>query len=378
MNSYTLSSQLSCRPGDEHFATMADFMESAKQCKESSIEANIPNKDISFVGDRKDREDMIGIKIYDSVVAPTRFTTEKISTRLGLPISLVGRLSFTTYCQGLNELWSNHVGESKVLLQRKGDSNIIRDLTDISYARVWDNDYYAIIREFLPNGFAPAIPSINSDGNGRNIRGNNKPALFRGDRDSVCFWQTDSDNGGSSDFGGLRMGIMAWNSEVKSRSLGYQTFLFRGMCANFIIWDVAQQRTRRKYHRGQNVAFDRYFEELKKYLVELDTTLNPSTLDVFGKAAKTPFVGNGKATHENREKAAEKIKQFWTTVGKKDSIQIVEDSMLPQNAAQTGDPELSYLTIANGISWFAKDTNYSDSLEEGGKIAGSILQAASL
>ena len=71
-----------------------------------------------------------------------------------------------------------------------------------------------------------------------NAKGNTKPALFRSDRDSFSFFY--SDRTPHDPFGGLRKGVMVFNSEVGAKCLGFATFLFRDVCSNFMIWGVGE------------------------------------------------------------------------------------------------------------------------------------------
>ena len=126
----------------------------------------------------------------------------------------------------------------------------MRSITSESYSRVWDlNILKEVERWLLPQGYKPALPTLNTDAEQRNVFGNSKPALFRGDRDSFCFYYTEPDANGA-DFGGLRRGHMWWNSEVGHRSVGSADLLFRDMCSNFLIWNATDVVRRRRVHRG--------------------------------------------------------------------------------------------------------------------------------
>src|SRR5262249_16799483 len=70
---------------------------------------------------------------------------------------------------------------------------------------------------------APAMPTVNTDEKGTNLLGNTKPALFRSDRDSFAFFYGDKAPGDDG-LGGMRKGIVVYNSEVGAKSFGFSTF----------------------------------------------------------------------------------------------------------------------------------------------------------
>ena len=130
----------------------------------------------------------------------------------------------------------------------------LRAVTSDRYERVWDADVYdQVDRWLLPNGFIPAVPTINTDAQGTNILGNTKPALFRSDRDSFAFFYGDK-SPGDDGFGGLRRGVVVYNSEVGAKSFGFSTFYFREVCANFLIWDATGVKARRARHTARRAV----------------------------------------------------------------------------------------------------------------------------
>ena len=101
------------------------------------------------------------------------------------------------------------------------DGDRLRAVTSDRYERVFDSELYeAIDRWLLPSGFIPALPTMNTDAVGTNARGNTKPALFRSDRDSFSFFMSEQTP--HDPFGGLRKGLVVFNSEVGGKSEIYQ------------------------------------------------------------------------------------------------------------------------------------------------------------
>src|SRR5439155_12859540 len=130
---------------------------------------------------------------------------------------------------------------------------------------------------------------------GTNILSNTKPALFRSDRDSFSFFYGDKEPGDDG-LGGLRKGIVVFNSEVGAKSFGFSTFYFREMCANFLVWDASGVEHRRARHTS---AVRDLFREFREDLQEIGAVLTTAELDVFEKARTTRFVPQGPSERED-------------------------------------------------------------------------------
>ena len=365
-----MAQQLAERPADEHFSTMQEFLASAKESKDTSTELTVDTNTIQFAAD----DDTFGITLAaagDGIFPMTRHALEKANRILGYDLNLLKRLTTKTVINSLNELWVARTtmrGKTKVFLQTKNNTAIIRDIREESYNLAFDYDYYSLLNEFMPNGMKPAIPTINK-------RPTDKPALFRGDRDAMCFFSTEKDNGGNADLGGLRMGLLAWNSEVQNRSIGYEQMIFREMCGNFLIWDYQAGTKKRKYHTQGDSNFANFYRDTRRYLTEMDDKLNPDMTKVMEDAMRKPFTAqNGKYNQETKEQAIDKLREiFKQRMSKGFATDIVEATTLPQNANQTGDPELSFWTISNGLTWAGKNSKFASDIESAARMAGDVL-----
>ena len=217
-------------------------------------------------------------------------------------------------------------------------------------------------RWLLGSGFIPAVPTINTDEFGTNVMGNTKPALFRSDRSCFCFFYSNKAPGDDG-FGGLRKGVMVWNSEVGARSIAYQTFYFRDMCANFLIWDATGIKNRRARHTGRVKHVVREFHE---DLVRISADMTTAEYDVFAKAKETRFVPHG--TDEHADVIKRLNKEF--KVSEADAREIVELAYLEENPG-----DVSVWGIVNGITSAAKGHAYAESRTRVGSLAGRVLTA---
>lgn len=377
------SRQLYSRPDDEHFESQDAIKADAKRAVETGSEVDCREL-IVLARELDDPAGPFRLQLDNGeTVTPNHFSMSQLCGLAKLQMTGIRRLAPKTAAQALNESLryvddtlpgsaeDDGIALSGVrLLLERTDNGVqrVRSITSQGYSRVWDYQWLQEVdRWLIPRGYVPALPTINTDSQQRNILGNNKPALFRGDRDSFAFYYTEQDAGGN-DFGGLRRGFMVWNSEVGHRSIGYCSLLFREMCANFLIWDAANVVKQRRIHRGDMRPF---FLEMQRAMSELSRELEPVELQKLDLAARTAFAGDGSPTDANKTVAAERLtRQFRLTRSLADAT--VTAALLPENATDNG---LSYFAIANGLTWEAKDTAHASSLLELGNTQKDILEA---
>ncbi|MBI5851762.1 MAG: hypothetical protein HZB39_12160 [Planctomycetes bacterium] len=356
------SVNLFTRPMDEHFASFPELMQRCHTSRQAGREVPSDAKRILFLN----RNDKLSVVVGDDhEVVPTAWSLSQIAASCRVPVYVLEQLKTDTAVRVLNETYPRSELSERLALVENGR---LRALTSSSYSRLWDVHVLGEIhRWLLPDGrFVPAMPTVNTDQVGTNLRGNNKPALFRGDRDSFTFFYS-SKRPGDDGLGGLRKGIVVYNSEVGARSFGYETFYFREMCANFLIWDARQVVRRRAIHKG---SLDRVFREFKLDLIEASAEIEQHELDVFRRAAEISFAGDGSPTKENREAAEERLqREFGAT--KTMSRRAVEAALNPENPG-----DLSLWGIANGFTSIAKLETWAGSMADLSVQAGRVLALA--
>jgi hypothetical protein len=371
------SRELFNRPDDGHFESFDALKTSAVASQALGEEVSVPASEIIVVArEEADPLGAYGVQLQDGrTVDPNNYSMNQLCTGAKVPMPLLERLSPATGAKVLNEsLRHEDVTDRRALLENTENGNPrLRAITSDSYFRVWDSEILQDIeRWLLPMGFKPALPTINTDAQQRNILGNSKPALFRGDRDSFSFFYTDKEDGDTDGFGGLRRGFMVGNSEVGARAAVYRQFFFRDMCANFLIWDASQVETRRQVHRGER-NMRMWFLEMRDAIQRLSVEVGGKDLERFQKAAQVAFAGDGSPTDANKAKAAQRLnRQF--RVPKGPATDAVEAALLPLN--QSDDPkrpQLSPWTVANGLTWEAKDSRFAGKLLDFGIVGQEVL-----
>jgi hypothetical protein len=292
----------------------------------------------------------------------------------GVPLRTLDKLSedgdLDLTVQVLNKLMTREGVDRKLFIEsQKDNGDIGRSINGTGYTRLYDSIVLSEVdRWLIPVGFVPALPTMNTDAQQNNIMGNNKPALFRGDRDTFCFFYGDGDTP-SDGLGGMRYGIMTWNSEVGAKKFGWSTFYFRDMCANFLIWGAQGVQENAFIHRG-NIWDEKRWGEFQldiQRIYEEAEKRRGRDLKVFAKAAETAFVGDGSATEANKGLAKERLNDRFKLTGKR-SEAVVRAALNPLNGG-----DLSVWSIVNGVTWDAKETTRASQMVDDSKVVKRIL-----
>ena len=336
------------RPPEEHFASFGELRQAAADQRRGCREIEARDQNILF-GETGD------IYFGDHAVQPTHYSLGQIAAMARVPMAVLERLKTETRAAVLNQCFER----TRRFRIGLADGDRLRAVTSDRYERVWDEELYdAIDRWLLPSGFVPAAPTINTDEHHTNARGNTKPALFRSDRDSFAFFYSDEDPQDS--FGGLRKGVVVFNSEVGAKSLGWATFLFREMCSNFLIWGAEGVVERSARHTSQARELYREFD---RELRAISNQVSGTEYLLVERAARTPFVpGNDRKAAEERLVAEFKIPVRLAP-------DVVEGVFLPENPG-----ELTHWGVLNGLTSVAKTLPYAHERVDLARLAGELVR----
>jgi hypothetical protein len=341
------------RPPEEHFESFPALLSDASDQRRRCTELDAKDTHILFAQDGR------SIHFGDATLRLTPYGLGQLASMAKVPMPVLERLDGETRAKVLNQTFPR-TKRYKVALV---DGERLRAVTSDRYSRVWDADVLEEVdRWLLPSGFVPAMPTINTDEHGTNLIGNTKPALFRSDRDLFAFFYSDQEPGDDG-FGGLRKGVMVFNSEVGAKSFGFSTFYFREMCANFLIWDATGVKSRRVRHMGTVKDVVREFHE---DLVRIGTTITTAEYDVFQQAKDTRFVPEG----PNEEELAVKRLNAEFKLSQADAREVVHLVREPENPG-----DLSVWGVVNGITSAAKAYAHAENRSRVSNLAGRILTA---
>lgn len=351
------------RGADQMFDSFGELRKQAvsqrKRCREELAEAD----KAFFTND--------GLLSFGNLeVKPTGYLWQQIARSVGLRRTDIARIlekgghEIQKHLSAvLNSLWPRETGNKiNLLVEDKGSDGLYgRCHTSDTYVRIYDAQVCDVIEKWLAPAkdggkWMEARPTINKKGEDA------KPAIMRGEQDMYTFFYTGRDNGSLDDFGGLRKGVVIYNSEVGVRTLGMATFLFRELCGNYLVWGMEDFSEVEHRHVGK--VGDFFKDTIEKNLRELGGTIEDAWWDELEVAANTEFA-------KDPEKAQDRlVRQF--EMPKAKAHEVVRLALDEQ--AGTGD--LSIWGITNGITALGRDPAYANDMFAAGAEARSVMQLA--
>lgn len=257
------ASQWAKRPSDERYDSLETMLESADLDKRSCARAIVPASLLRAVVDGQ----KIRINGRTKQAKLTDWSFGQLCTTAGAPKSYLQRLpaDLAVPClnHGLSHLDERTSREEHALYLRQHPENpeelTLRALTSKDYTRIHDA---GIIRSLI--GLQQSSPNWQLPNQwAKDFRGDGgKSGAYRGDRDMFCILTnggsivtdpTISLSTGSKD-GRMFRGIIVRNSEVGAACVSVQTFLFRAICGNHIIWGFEQRSEFKKRHVGSGLG----------------------------------------------------------------------------------------------------------------------------
>ncbi|MCC6149478.1 MAG: hypothetical protein IT461_04435 [Planctomycetes bacterium] len=346
-------------PEDCKFMSFAEMRRDADEQRKRSIEIQGSSADMLFA--TRDGQDYLALGRDD--FALTNYAYKQLARNIGLPIETVARLKPETRVRVFNELWLVNRNEGRHEMQflaEKIDGNLhLRAVTGTRYTRLWDSEVLETIDSTLVKaGWVPAHPTFNYD---LNIPVEQRPkALIRTDRYSFAFLFTSPDaNAAADELGGLRKGIMVWNSETSHKSFGWSQFVFREVCGNFLIWGMQDGKTKRTRHVGVvREAFQVFAQDCK----ELAGELSEQEMDQLTKAKRIEYA-------KDDEAAIKRLNYSGVSLGSAKAG--VEAAKLEVNGG-----DLSIWSVVNGLTFHAKELANEEDRTELCTAAGHVLNSA--
>jgi hypothetical protein len=363
-NLMTASSNLKNRPADEHYSSMANLLSAARRDAATfrAVDTDVANLEVAT----NDGDLMLVSKRASAGYRLTNHSLSALCQLVGARTQFITSLTPKVAAIAMSDALSRVGGSVKVHLGTfTGDSLqqgpvVARGLTSTGYSRFSDADLLGEADEWLVgSGFEAARPTKNTDSQRNNIMGNAKPALFRGDRDSFCFFMHEERSEGA---GGrpIRRGVIIENSEVGASSVWIRSFIFDDLCANFIIWGAQQIQVYRGIHRG-----DRLQRDVRAHLRSLMPTVTAKELDILHAAAAKTFAPDA-------DTAVERLIKEFELSEERAKVAV----MLASANENRGVAPLSYAGIGNGVTSLAKSTTRASTLVEVAQIGGLIYEAA--
>ncbi|MBP9893460.1 MAG: hypothetical protein KBG84_16265 [Planctomycetes bacterium] len=347
-------------PDDCKFMSLAEMRRDADEQRKRSIEILGSSAEMLFA--TRDGQDYLALGHDD--FALTNYAYKQLARNIGLPIETVARLRPETRVRVFNELWQVNRNEGRhdmqFLAEKIDGKLLLRAVTGTRYTRLWDSEVLETIENTLVQaGWVPAHPTFNYD---LSIPVEQRPkALIRTDRYSFAFLFTQPDATKPADdgLGGLRKGIMVWNSETAHKSFGWSQFVFRNVCGNFLIWGMKDGKTKRARHVGVvREAFEVFTQDCR----ELAAELTEQEMDQLTKAKRTEYARDDEA-------AIKRLNFSGVSLGAAKAG--VEAAKLEINGG-----DLSIWSVVNGLTFHAKELANEEDRTELCTAAGHVLNSA--
>jgi hypothetical protein len=252
----TAHKQWASRPADERFTSLASLAERIKARRQASVDGRIDMRSI--------RAQVNGTMTISGNTGTARFnhwTAGQFLSALSVPRDLLARLSPEVATSVLNDRIPKAIKDEdlpqkqRILLDKSDGTLTLRAFHGRRYERVWDDDVLKVFQQFLPEGWTNPVAYEGGKWGAKLVPG----GLYAGDRDMFVFF-IDHDNTpfASGQRGGFEVdgekfhsGIMAWNSEVGSKSLGFMTFMLDDVCGNHYVWGASDISVMQARHAGQ-------------------------------------------------------------------------------------------------------------------------------
>ena len=271
MNLFQANRQWSTRPDDEKFKTVEELYNATKVYYETAKEQVVPIDSVRTEANNGDVT-LIGKKNVPATF--THWSFGQLCARVGAPANYLRELPATLACQNLNHGLKEYTPADEVknvnLLFHSNGSLLLRSFTSDKYTRIWNWEVAQRLLGLQQYGWNPAMPDFN-----RGMFGSEKdnPPIYASDHDMFVFLANDNyriAEPGNPE--GLKRGTIIVNSEVGASSLKFMHFLYRGLCANHIIWGASKLTEIRVRHVGNaHERWGHYQAQLKEYLESSST-----------------------------------------------------------------------------------------------------------
>ncbi len=220
------------RPKDEQFQSLEALQIATKQRAEASKVEVLPCGELEFVGEQVSKDvDRIALhtptsRVFTNVpLTPTHWAFGQLCSKAEVHAPWAREKSHPQIVNAaLN--WGLQVRNPDEKVKLMVRDNTVRCATGPDYGRIYDHEWAETIADIVDDSWiVPNEIMSHNDGT----------TLYSSDRDSWAFMMSKEQVIRIPDaHGNLReyhRGFIAWNSEVGSKTLGFNTFYYDGICA---------------------------------------------------------------------------------------------------------------------------------------------------
>lgn len=291
-NILTAHRQWATRPSDERFQSVDAMLDSVLKRKYVSQEymATLGQMEIveTIDWDTGDKDIVVDTPIRRARLSNWSFG--QLAKAADAPPGYLERLPNDLIIKNLTHGIQQNA-EQEVMLYEGTDS--LKAITSKNYARIYDADVIQWIKPLVERTTFK-LPMQYKDGKwgAELVPG----GAYASDRDMFLFMVDDEKRievAGES----LGRGFFLWNSEVGSKSFGIETFLYRYVCNNNIVWGAQEHRKFRTIHVGQ-LAGERAAHMLEQNLTSYINTDTSADVEMILRNKKNIVAKNEKEAVE--------------------------------------------------------------------------------
>lgn len=348
-----VSKQWASRPSDQRFLTLDDLREKVKARRETS---RVSDFAFDLLSVRATEEGGMALTQMDGksrIGDLTHYTFGQLCSHVGAPSGYLRTLPAELAQIPLAYSMERSNREDVKILVRENGTTTVGAVTSPSYGRIWDAEVVeSVQKHFDSNVWKVPYASYQAKDPLR------ATTLYASDRDVFIFLV--SENSIDVDGESIKRGIIVWNSEVGSATLGLMTFTYDRVCDNRIIWNASNVRELRiKHTSGAPHRFAQEAQPLLAAYVNADTAQAAETI----KAAKKITVG------ATRSEVVDWMKSKGFTVKLANSAYDAAE-----NDIRGYNPRTLW-GVVQGITDVAHDITHQDARTEIEIKAGKLLEA---
>lgn len=224
------------RPADETFSSLDALFDECQDLANYSV-ANAANvNEIRVLTDEDGPIEYLGLEVNGEALSLSHWTYSQLCSLIGCPSGFMRTLPPVIQQYPLQHKLLNYRGElvKTYVSRRDPEMPVLRAVTSPTYGRIEDYKVVDSLRQIVGDG-------VTGHWKGAHVLNGGQPQFYASDRDMFVFLVDDQrpiiigkDRYGNDDL--LFRGVMAWNSEVGSRSFGVAGFCFRKHCDNRLIF----------------------------------------------------------------------------------------------------------------------------------------------
>jgi hypothetical protein len=270
LNLFKASHQWAHRPADERFATVQEMHSICAGLKDISVKKYMTMEQMNLHADADSNEILVDIPD----IGETKFSNwgfSQLCLNAEAPPVYLRKLPAPLAVENIKfGLKTVHYDDLQLLIHHGEENKLCRSIMTPSYKRIYNADITQRLMGLLDYGWRvpPARPAFPGQDGTRiatlddvldmekfslsvKVGDEIAPAgLYASDHDMFAFMIDPTKYLEDGSGHPLYRGFFVWNSEVGASVFGVQTFLFRHVCGNHIVWGATNVKIIRVKHIG--------------------------------------------------------------------------------------------------------------------------------